>query len=441
MRPSVNLLWLLTAWCGLAFVVATLKILGVDAVLFKQLWLAAGGIVLLLALVDAVRGRAQDRLNIIRDLPHSLALGIETEATLTIVNNLSKEQTVELTEAPCDKINHQGLPLRFQLKPRETKNGQYTLVPISRGEATLDACVVRIDSPWHLWQYKDFAGTPNLVKIYPNFAPITQFAQLRIEEHVRQMGAHLVQRRGEGMEFKQLRDFVEGDAIRQIDWKATARYRRPISREYEDERNQDVFFLLDCGRRLRHKESDLSHFDHALNAILLTAYTAMRQGDGAGFSSFSGELRWLAPIKGANSISTFMEMLYDLDSTLENTDFVLAAQDFISRHNRRSLIVLVSNIRPEDQDDLVSATKLLSKNHLVMVANLRERLLDETIATPVQGFSSALNYCGSHQLIAERNLLKQQLTARGVLFFDTLPEHLHINLVNEYFKVKRSGRL
>ena len=441
MRPSALLLSLLAAWAALAFAMACIAIFTQPILLLKQLWLILGAVLGVATLLDALRPGPLQRLTLARNIAHSLALGAKSQVELIITNNAPRNLAITLAEPHCPQVNQTSFPMQLTLNRGEEKRIRYPLVPVARGEATLGRSRAWVLSPWRLWQHRVTLGHSSELKIYPNFAPIAQIAHLGIEQHVRQLGVHLAQKRGEGMEFKQLRDFVEGDAMRQVDWKATARHNRPISREYQDERNQDVFFLLDCGRRLRHKEGDLSHFDHALNAILLTGYIAMRQGDGAGFNSFAGSQRWLDPVKGHVGITTLMETLYDLKSTTQNSDFLDAAQQFIKRHRRRCLVVLVSNIRPEDNDDLIQAVQLLSKYHVVTVASLRENFIDDNLGRDIDSFQQALDYAGTHKHNSERKTVARNLRARRVSLIDTEPEQLHMRLVDEYFRIKRSGVL
>lgn len=159
-------------------------------------------------------------------------------------------------------------------------------------------------------------------------------------------------RRGDGQTFLQLREYRIGDSLRQIDWKATARMRKPIARDYQDERNQTVLFLLDCSRRMRAQDDDLSHFDHALNAMILLAYVALRQGDAVGVQSFGGEQRQLAPRSGPGRLTALINAVYDLQPTIDPPDYAEAAQLILKRQRKRALIVLLTNLRDEDQAEL-----------------------------------------------------------------------------------------
>ncbi|MDX1505059.1 MAG: DUF58 domain-containing protein, partial [Spongiibacter sp.] len=129
-----------------------------------------------------------------------------------------------------------------------------------------------------------------------------------------QLGIHEHQRRGQGGEFYQLRDFRSGDNLRQMDWKAVARYQRLITREYREDRDQQVLLMLDCGRRMRHDEQQRGHLDDALDAMLLLAFVALRQGDAVGLLSFGGDQRWFAPRKGQHVINGLLNAVYDLQA-------------------------------------------------------------------------------------------------------------------------------
>jgi uncharacterized protein (DUF58 family) len=263
-----------------------------------------------------------------------------------------------------------------------------------------------------------------------------------VDNWLSQLGVRQRQRRGQGLEFHQLREFREGDSLRQIDWKATARQRTPIAREYQDERDQQIIFLLDCGRRMRSQDDELSHFDHALNACLLLSYVALRQGDAVGLSTFAcDQPRHLAPVKGSGQLNVLLNTVYDLDSTQRPADFQAAANQLLSRQKRRALVVLVTNLRDEDDEELLSAVKRLSAQHRVLVASLREETLDTLRQTTVQTLPEALAYCGTVNYMNERAELHERLSAHGVPVVDVRPAELGAELVTLYLSWKRSAAL
>ncbi len=451
MRPSKRFLQFAIAWNALACVFLLLPHFRVFAAseIFQLnlIWLTSGILLIVAAIYDARRNQNLSAVNVTRRLANNLALGVKTEIHLDISNPYPFDLHLKLTELSPDMIQITGLPQEIVIAANTSGVIQYFIVPVVRGNAEFGQTELLINSRWGLWQRMTRCGEASKLKIYPNFSPLAHYATMNMEQNIQQMGIHLAKRRGEGLEFHQLREFREGDALRQIDWKATARQRKPISREYQDERDQDIIFLLDCGRRLRTKDEggyhqkSYSHFDHALNALLMTAYVALRQGDSTGLLSFAGEQRWLSPLKGKTAINTLLNQLYDLHSSTQSSDFLQAAQQLMKRHRKRSLIVVISNIRDEDSEDLIAMYRLLSKQHIVMVASLREDFLLDNIKRDVENFNDALIYCGTQQFLQNRRLLLQKLKMAGVMIVDSAPQQLHIELVNEYLKMKRSGRL
>jgi uncharacterized protein (DUF58 family) len=291
-----------------------------------------------------------------------------------------------------------------------------------------------------LWWGKRLLNVVDSTRVYPDFARLYGGELLAVDNWLSQLGVRQHQRRGQGLEFHQLREFREGDSLRQIDWKATARQRTPIAREYQDERDQQILFMLDCGRRMRSHDGELSHFDHALNACLLLSYVALRQGDAVGINTFaSDQPRYLAPVKGTGQLNVLLNSVYDLDSSKHSADYQGAVTQLLARQKRRALVLLVTNLRDEDDEELLSAVKRLSQLHRVLVVSLREDLLDAQRQTAVQTLPEALAYCGTVTYLNDRAELHERLGAHGVPVVDARPEELGAELVTRYLSWKRAG--
>ncbi|WP_342779823.1 DUF58 domain-containing protein, partial [Aliikangiella coralliicola] len=207
------------------------------------------------------------------------------------------------------------------------------------------------------------------------------------------------------MEFHQLREYRMGDSLRQIDWRATSRLQKLISKDYQQERDQNIIFMLDSGRRMRTKDGELSHFDQALNAMLLVASIALRQGDAVGLKVFGGKEQFLPPRKGPSSISAMLNQIYDLHPTNRASDLVGAAERLVQQFKKRSLIVIVSNVRVEDQTELKTAVSLLKRYHLVMLANLKEQVLQDVLTDEVYQFEDALKFSQTISYLQQRDKL------------------------------------
>jgi uncharacterized protein (DUF58 family) len=247
------------------------------------------------------------------------------------------------------------------------------------------------------------------------------------------------------MEFHQLREYREGDPPRAIDWKATARTTRLIAREYEDEKDQRVLLLIDCGRRMASKDDTaddpLSHFDHTLNAALLLAHVALRQGDAVGMLTMGGINRYSEPRKSVAAVHAILNRAYDLEPTLAVPDYDLAARELMRRVRRRALVILLTNLRDEDDDTLLPALRLLRTRHLVVLASMREGILGRALSTRVDSFDRAVTHAAAADYLAQRERVFRRIGAAGVTCLDVEPERLAISLVNRYLELKRAGRL
>jgi uncharacterized protein (DUF58 family) len=191
---------------------------------------------------------------------------------------------------------------------------------------------------------------------------------------------------------------------------------------------------------MRSQDGELSHFDHALNACLLLSHVALRQGDAVGLSTFAvAQPRFLAPIKGSSQLKVLLNAVYDLDSSQRPADYSTATSQLLARQKRRALIVLLTNLRDEDAEDLLASVKRLSQQHQVLVVSLREEALDRVRNAPVQTLPEALAYCGTVDYLNARAELHEQLNAHAVQVLDVRPDELSTGLVNRYLNWKRAG--
>ncbi|UVH53757.1 DUF58 domain-containing protein [Pseudomonas sp. CBS] len=443
MRPTRLLLIWLGMLLGLSILLGTLGALQVKVpdTLHAVTWglLLA---LLLLAVLDAGRLRRRPSPRVRRQMPGSLALGRWGEVRVTLDHDCSQPLVVQVFDHVPDGLTVENLPQSIDLRPGEQSELGYRLKPQRRGHFSFTRCEVHLPSPLGLWSARRLIDVSDATRVYPDFARLYGAQLLAVDNWLNQLGVRQRQRRGLGLEFHQLREFREGDSLRQIDWKATARQRTPIAREYQDERDQQIMFMLDCGRRMRSQDAELSHFDHALNACLLLSYVALRQGDAVGLCTFAcDQPRYLAPVKGSGQLNLLLNAVYDLDTSRRTADYQAAANQLLARQKRRSLVIVVTNLRDEDDEELLSAVKRLSRQHRVLVASLREEVLDQLRQAPVQTLPEALAYCGNVDYLNTRDELHDRLNAHGLSVLDTLPSELGAALVTRYLGWKKAGVL
>jgi uncharacterized protein (DUF58 family) len=404
-------------------------------------WWGLGGLLGLLALGEAWLLRRTPLPEVSRVAPHSLAVGTSNRFGLRLRNLAPRALEVRVHDHHPEGCEVEGLPVALRLPAGGWAQAAYDLRPRRRGAASFGGAALLVRGRLGLLDRAARVPLPAELKVYPDFKEVVRYALLALADRLGQMGIRKSHRRGEGLEFEQLRDYRQGDLLRQIDWKATARRRRLTSREYEEEKNQQVVFLVDCGRRLRARDGELAHFDHVLNAVLLLTYVALRQGDAVGFMTFSGDERWVAPVKGPAAMVRILEELHDLETSLAPSDFAEAARRLLARQRRRALVVLVTNLREEDSPELRPALAALARRHLVLLASLREAALRELCEAPVRGLSDALGVAEAFRYARERRAVHEGARQGGALVLDVEPAELPVSLVNRYLDVKRTGRL
>lgn len=428
----------------LYLLLAGLAMIGLAAGIWPRaegLWTLAFVALLITAMVDAILVWKPRALRLQRDLPGSLPVGVWRRVALTLHNDSGNRQTVDVFDhCPAD-AEIDRLPQSVTIKAGGWTRLEYQLRLLKRGDAGFRPAHLRRLSPLGLWQRRQAVGSYQSVRVYPNYRTVVEYALLATEHRLSQMGVRKRQRRGEGMDFHQLREFRDGDNPSQVDWKATARTNKLISREFQDERDQEIVFLVDSGRRMLAHDGPLSHFDHTLNAVILLAYVALRQGDAVGLSTFGGNARWMKPIKGVGATQTVLNQLYDLHPSLSSPDYAAAARELLIRQRRRALVVIITNLRDEDPDELIPAIQILRRRHLVVLASLREQALDDAAESEVDDLDDALQVASSVQYLQAREAALGSIRAQGVQCLDVNPDQLPISLVNRYLDIKARGAL
>lgn len=424
---------------------AVLGIFGLSRLFHPEF--AAYGIVLLiackllvaLALVDWLISRPLYFLKIKRQINETLPVGKPSKVVLRLLNPCSFTADIKIFDHHPSSFKVQNEPAKLAIKPNEEVAVIYYVIPTKRGDAEFTEVDLRAKSRLGLWTFKIKIALNKTVKIYPDFSAIAQLAGLEHDQQSAQIGLHIQQRRGEGMEFRQLRDFRKGDGLRRVDWKASSRMGKLIARDYQDERDQEIIFMLDCGRRLHTKDGDISHFDHCLNAVLLTAYVALNKGDRVGLMTFAGNELWFPPRGGESALPAMIRQVYDLHSSFQNPDYLTAASKLLQHQKRRALVVMLSNFHSEEDEDLVAAAQLLRRRHLLISASLRETYVDQRLEKPVESFNDALEYSGASQFMSNRTRLVNQMRSLGIYIIDTSPKEMPIQLVNQYLAMKKAG--
>jgi uncharacterized protein (DUF58 family) len=381
-----------------------------------------------------------------RHLPAAFAIGVKRPVHLTIETEGTITWRCGLYDHADATLVTEQMPAQLTLAGGTRVDTTYTVVPTTRGKVTFAPADVRIRSRWGLCELLERLGTDDVRRVYPDFAQVARYAWLAGDRRLQEIGVKTFQRRGQGTDFKQLSEYRAGDPVRHIDWRATLRIGKPIVREFQDERDQCVMLLVDCGRRMRADDREAAvgttHFDQVLNAVMLLSYVALKKGDAVGAMTFgtpAGQERSFAPRKGAHALNALMGQLYDVQPTLTHSDYVAAAEMLLRRQHKRALIIVITNFRDEDSTELGHALRLLRPRHLVLLASLRERIVGELLRRPLISGDAVVDVASAHLYEQSRRDAFNRLASRETLMLDAEPERLGVHLVNRYNAIKRAG--
>ena len=393
------------------------------------------------AVIDAWRSRAAPAIRLERELAGVWPVGQWNKVTLRIHNAGARSLALEVFDDYPGAWQMEGMPHTTRIASGAFAAISYRVRADQRGNVSFGAAHLRVCSPLGLWTRTHRVGPHSAVKVFPDFSALLGHTLSATDRRSADAGAIRKRRRGEGTDFRQLRDYRRGDSMRSIDWKATARRNKPITREYQEERDQQVVFLLDTGRRMLARDDLTSHFDHALNAVLTLGFVAQKQGDAVGLMTFGGEARWLAPAKGRAGLDRLLAGAYDVQPSEMAPDYTAAATALLGRLHKRAFVVLITNLRDEDDHALRAACELMSTRHLVMCASLREKVMDDVRAEPVRTLNEALRYSATVHYMQQRHLAITRMGIRADRLIDVTPDRLSLALVDRYIDIKESGAL
>lgn len=445
-RTSVRVL------LGLSLAFTAVLAAGVPVALAGPVGLGLLAVLAILAAVDlwrSLRLWAAVGPRVERWLPAAFAINASTELRLDLVNEGPLAWQLQVFDLLDPLFDVEGLPRSLAVAAHSRMPLRFRVTARQRGMATLGRTQLLWRTRAGLFEVRQTVGEARQLRVYPNFAALARYAWLSGDRRLAQMGIKNFVQRGQGTDFRQLAEYRRGDPLRHLDVKASMRHRKPVVREYQDERDQCVMFLLDCGRRMRADEGSdglrgASHFDDALDAMMLLAYVALQEGDEVGAMTFGcaeTDRRDCAPRKGMGTLNALMNKMHDLQPGHHHSDYLVAAEDMSKRLRRRSLIIVLTNFRDEDAPELRPALALLRRRHLVLLASLRETALGAMQEQPIHGTEDAVTVASAHLLAQARQDAFARVVERDRLSVDVEPHALAATLVNRYHQVKRSGLL
>lgn len=329
--------------------------------------------------------------------------------------------------------------LHANLPPRSRAEVRYYVKPMRRGEFKFGDVNVKLSTPLGFaWLAVRFP-LHQTVRVMPNLAQARKYALLMRKVRMREMGLRPTPLKGAGTNFASLRDYLPDDDPRWIDWNATARRGKLVSKEFELERGQNIVAVLDSGRVMATKLNGLTKLDHAVNATAFVLYVAYQMDDRIGLMTFADRIhRWLPPSKGVRQWNEILQALRQVEPQLVEADYANAFARLLQNLPRRSMLLIFTDlIDPDTSEALISHARLLSEKHLVIVAALSDYELRSLLTQPVEEPPDIYRKAAAVAVLNDRLKAIAQLRESGIAVLDTSPEELFNTLLEHYLLAKR----
>lgn len=378
-----------------------------------------------------------------RILPEKLSNGDENPVKIDIKNNYDFKINVKVIDEIPFQFQKRDFLIEKQIAPGRNTFFQYILEPKERGEYNFGNLNVYVASPLGFVSKRfNFQKDANLPS-YPSFIHLRKYELMAIQSEFMLGGIKKIRKLGHTMEFEQIKEYVPGDDIRTINWKATSKTNRLMVNQFQDEKSQRIFMLIDTGRTMKMPFKGLSLLDYSINATMALSHIILKKGDRAGMMTFSKKTEnKIAAENKSGQLRKISEALYNIKTDFFESDFNRLYQDVKYSLNQRSLILLFTNF--ETLDSLNRQLKYLrgiAKNHLLVVVFFKNSELQTLIHKNPESMQGIYDEIIAEKFEFEKKLIIQELRKYGIYTVYTLPENLNIDIINKYLEIKARGIL
>lgn len=382
-------------------------------------------------------------LEVWRELPTRLQVGVVSDVKVHVVNPGGRRVLVQLKDDVPDALEPVPTLLEATVPARSRAALQWRAKPQRRGRFELGDVHLRIRGPFGFAWHQRVVAQATALSVFPDMRGASRLLLSDAALDLVNLGLRQLRRDGRGSEFSRLRDYAQGDTLRDVDWKATARRGRPVTRVMESERCQTVLIGVDAGRSMAAQAAGLTKLDHAVNAALFLAFVAIRNGDRVGLVVFAdGVKSYLPPAAGRTQYRKMVDALYSTKPHLAFVDYVGLFKELDVRLTRRSLLAVFTDFLDEDQaSTMVEPMRRLAKRHVPVCLSVKDVALTTLLETRPPDVETAYQHAVASELLLERETLKRKVGQHGVRLLDVDPEQLSLAAVNAYLEIKARGAL
>ncbi len=376
-----------------------------------------------------------------RETPKRFSNGDLNPVRLYLENRYRFPVNLEIIDELPVQFQSRDFVMSANLPPGGHTYLRYEVKPTRRGEYHFGNINVYTSSPLALWQRRFQIDARTMTPVYPSFIQMRKYELLAISNRLTEVGIKKIRRVGHTMEFEHIREYVIGDDVRTINWKATARRHEFMVNHYQDERAQPVYSLINMGRVMKMPFNGMSLLDYAINASLVISNIAILKQDRAGVITFSHEIGEILPARRQSlQMAKIIELLYRQETDFLETDYEALFATLMRRISRRSLFLMFTNF--ETLSSLrrqLHFLRKISQKHLLVIIFFENTELSKVIQQPARTAREISVKAVAQQFALEKKQIVKELHRHGIHAVLTPPEKLTVNTINTYLQLKSRG--
>lgn len=408
--------------------------------LYSITWILAILLSLLL-LTDVVMLFKKNAITAERILPDKFSNSDPNPVQVRLQNKYSFSTRAEIIDEIPVQFQKRDFLKVLPLPAHKKKQFQYSLVPLQRGEYIFGNLNIYISTVFNLAKRRYTFNKNQMVKVYPSFIQMKKLDFLALDQKINMQGMKRIRRIGHTMEFEQIKEYVRGDDVRTINWKATAKRNGLMINQFQDEKSQPVYSVIDSGRIMKMPFAGLSLLDYAINSALAFSNIALRKKDKVGLLTFSNEIHGLLKANARMSqLNRILESLYNVNTNFADSDFSLLYSRIKKHFTHRSLIMLYTNFEHmSGLERQLPYLKAINKNHLLVVIFFENTEITKLTLTQPNNTSTSAHQTVAEQFVHHKKIMVEQLHRHGIQTILTPPKDLSVNTINKYLEIKSRG--
>ena len=412
----------------------------------KLTWFSHGFLCLLVVLfiVDSLLlFNQKDAIYSQRILPEKLSNGDENSVKIDIKNNYPFRVDLKIIDEIPFQFQKRDFLIKKTILPQGSSFFEYILIPKERGEYVFGGLNIFAKSPIGLVSRKFVFQKEASLPSYPSFVHLRKYELMALQNEFLLGGIKKIRKLGHTMEFEQIRNYVQGDDIRSINWKATSKANKLMVNQYQDERSQRIYMLIDKGRTMQMPFKGLSLLDYSINAVMALSHIILKKSDRAGMMTFSQKTEnKVQAEQKSGQLKKISEALYNIKTNFYESDFSRLYQDVKTTISQRSLVLLFTNFETLDAvNRQMKYLRGIARNHLLVVIFFKNSELNDLMNKKPENIQEVYDEIIAEKLEFEKKLIIQELRKYGIFTVYTLPENLNIEVINKYLEIKARGIL